>query len=134
MHLIASIAAISAIVGVAFNGEANSQNSLRRLVVKNGESIEVGSVYFVVQCKSVVIGAPEIEVMEGPSQVALSIREEPVLPRRQACAEKVPGGTLLLSAKGVTEPVEGKLTYRINFKTKDGPRQAGGSFIVSLFP
>ena len=36
-----------------------------------------------------MIGLPEIEVMEGPSAVALSIKEEPVLPRRHSCAAMV---------------------------------------------
>jgi len=64
----------------------------------------------------------------------LSIREEPVLPRRQGCAANVPGGMLLLMAKGVTEKIEAKLTYRVKYSTKDGPRQTSSAYIVSLFP
>jgi len=59
---------------------------------------------------------------------------KPVLPRRQGCAAKVPGGMLLLMAKGVTEKIEAKLTYRVKYSTKDGPRQTSGAYIVSLFP
>ena len=81
-----------------------------------------------------MIGLPEIEVMEGPSALALNVREEPVLPRRQGCAAKVPGGTLMLTAKDVTEPIEAKLTYRLKYKTKDGVRQTSNTYIVSLFP
>ena len=81
-----------------------------------------------------MVGLPDIEVLEGPKNVALSIREEQVLPRRQGCAAKVAGGTLVLTAKDVTEPAEAKLTYRVNYKTKDGPRQTSHAFMVSLFP
>lgn len=133
-ELIPSLVAFSLVVGFAFDDRANAQEPLERIAIKNGETIEIRSVYRVVQCKSILIGVPEVEILEGPSQVTLSIREEPVLPRRQGCAEKVPGGTLLLSAKEVVQPIEAKLTYRVKYNTKDGPRQRSNSYIVSLFP
>ena len=81
-----------------------------------------------------MIGLPEIEILEGPPQAALTIREEPVLPRRFGCAAKVAGGTLVLTVKGVTEKTEANLTYRLKYQTKDGPRQTSHTYIVSLFP
>ena len=120
--------------GLGNHGAANAQDALRQVAVKNGESIDLGTVYYVSNCKSIMIGLPVVEVLEGPSSVALSIREEPVLPRRQGCAAKVAGGTLVLTAKDVTEPAEAKLTYRLNYKTKDGPRQSSAALMVSLFP
>jgi hypothetical protein len=114
--------------------ELKGQNAPQRLAIKNGESIELHPVYYVSHCHSVMIGLPEIEVLEGPPELTLSIREEPVLPRRQGCAAKVPGGTLLLTAKGVSEKMEAKLTYRVKYSTKDGPRQTSSAYIVSLFP
>jgi hypothetical protein len=102
--------------------------------VKSGESVDLGSVYYVGNCRSIMIGLPDVEVLEGPTNIALSIREEPVLPRRQGCAAKVAGGTLVLTAKDVTEPTETKLVYRLKYKTKDGDRQGSNTLIVSLFP
>jgi len=122
------------VASFAVNDGASAQNTLRRLSLKNGESIELYALYFVSNCHSIMIGLPEIEVLEGPPEVALSIREEPVLPRRQGCAAKVAGGTLVLTAKDVTETAEAKLTYRLNYKTKDGPRQSSAALMVSLFP
>src|ERR1700688_3478545 len=126
-----AIVAASVLVGsgLGSHGAANAQDALRRIAVKNGESIDLGTVYYVSNCRSIMIGLPDIEVLEGPSGVAVSIREEPVLPRRQGCAAKVPGGTLVLTAKDVSEPAEAKLTYRVNYKTKDGPRQTSHAFI-----
>jgi hypothetical protein len=115
-------------------GPANAQGVLPEIAVKNGESVDLGTVYYVSQCRSIMIGLPDIEVLEGPKNVTLSIREEDVLPRRQGCAAKVAGGTLVLTAKDVTEPAQAKLTYRTNYKTKDGPRQTSRSIMVSLFP
>ena len=81
-----------------------------------------------------MIGVPEIEVLEGPVGITLSVRGEPVQPRAAGCAKKVPGGTVLLTADGIAGKAESKLTYRVNYKTKDGPRQEARVYIVSLFP
>ena len=116
------------------SNELKGQNAPQRLAIKNGESVELHPIYYVSHCHSIMIGLPEIEVLEGPPELRLSIREEPVLPRRQGCAAKVPGGTLLLMAKGATEKIEAKLTYRVKYNTKDGPRQTSSAYIVSLFP
>lgn len=114
--------------------EANAQSTPQRLAIKNGESIDIGLVFFVLACRSIMIGLPEVEILEGPPQAALTIREEPVLPRRFGCATKVAGGTLVLTVNGVTEKTEASLTYRLKYKTKDGPRQTSHTYIVSLFP
>ena len=119
---------------LAANIKANAQDASPKVALKNGESVDLGSVYYVSNCRSILVGLPEIEVLEGPAGAALSIREEPVLPRRQGCAQKVAGGTLVLTAKDVTERQDGKLTYRLKYQTKDGPRQASNSYTISLFP
>jgi len=105
-----------------------------RVVLKSGESAELMSVYFVSNCRSVMLGLPEIEILEGPQQVTLSIKEGMVLPRRQNCANRVQGGVLFATAKGVTEPLETKITYRLKYKTKDGDRPRGYVYLLSLFP
>ena len=119
---------------LSMTNELKGQNAPQRLAIKNGESIELHPIYYVSHCHSIMIGLPEIEVLEGPPELKFTIREEPVLPRRQGCAAKVPGGMLLLMAKGVTEKIEAKLTYRVKYNTKDGPRQTSSAYIVSLFP
>ncbi|MBX9847153.1 MAG: hypothetical protein K2Z80_35645 [Xanthobacteraceae bacterium] len=105
-----------------------------RIVIKNGETIELHSVYFVAKCRSIMVGLPEVEVLEGPQEVKLSIKEGEVLPRRFNCAKPVQGGTLTATAKDITEPKAAKLTYRIKYKTKDGERQTARVYSVSLFP
>ena len=134
-HPVAIVAAVSlAVAGVTIGLDANAQSSPRRLMVKNGESIEVGTVYYIAQCRSIMVGVPEIEVLEGPPEVTLNIKEEPVLPRLQGCAKKVAGGTIMLSAKGITAPTESKLAYRVNYKTRDGDRQTSRIYLISLYP
>ena len=130
------IAALSASVLLAatVSDGVEAQRAPRRLALKNGESVELYAVYWVVNCRSIMIGLPEVEVLEGPPQLSLSIREEKVLPRRQGCAAQVPGGTLLLTAKDVTEKAEATLTYRLKYKTRAGDRQTSSTYVVSLFP
>jgi hypothetical protein len=105
-----------------------------RIALKGGESAELGLVYWVVNCASIVVGNPEVEVLEGPEELTLEIKKGDVIPRRQNCAKPVPGGTLIATAKEVNERKDAKLTYRIKFKTKQGDRQQSGVYTVSLFP
>jgi len=128
------LAVATFLVCAMLGNAAQAQTAARRLALKDGESIELYPVYWVISCRSALIGMPEVEILEGPPQISMSIRKEKVLPRRQGCAATVPGGTLLLSAKGVTEKVEARVTYRVKYKTRAGDRQTGGTYIVSLFP
>src|SRR5262245_30078954 len=129
-----AVMAILAMVGITIGASAQAQADVRRLVIKSGENVELGPVYFVANCRSIMIGLPEIEILEGPPELTLSIKETQVLPRRQGCAAPVAGGKLMLSAKNVTERTEAQLTFRLKYKTKDGDRQISNSYIVSLFP
>ena len=112
--------------------QAHAQNN--RIALKSRESVELGPTYWVARCRSIMIGLPEVEVLEGPEEITLSVKEAMVLPRRQNCADRVPGGIVVITAKEIAEPKVGQLTYRLKFKTKDGDRQASHAYSVSLFP
>jgi hypothetical protein len=129
--------AVLAIVLLCLAAALSGQEALaqdRKLAIKNGETIELHTVYYVVKCRSIMLSLPEVEVLEGPQEVKLSIKAGDVIPRNVSCAKPVQGGTLLATAKDVAAPKAAKLTYRIKYKTKDGERQSAGTFQVSLFP
>jgi hypothetical protein len=128
--------AILGLAGAIFAGTdgAVAQEGPRRIALKGGETAELGTVWWVASCKSIVVGTPTVEVLEGPKEVSLTIKEGAVIPRRLNCANPVPGGTLLMTAKDIKQPIESKLTYRINYKTRDGDRQTSNVILVSLFP
>jgi len=105
-----------------------------RIALKSGESAELGLVYWISNCASIVVGNPEIEVLEGPPELTLSIKPGMVLPRAQKCAKPVRGGTVIVTAKDIDEPKQATLTYRIKYKTKEGDRQRSVVYNVSLFP
>jgi hypothetical protein len=112
----------------------HAQQNLRRIALKNGESTELRDYYYIQNCQSILIGTPVLDVLEGADELAVTLKEGPILPRAQNCAKQVPGGVVVLTAKDVTERKEAKLTIRLKFKTKIGERQGSDSYLVSLFP
>lgn len=119
---------------LAVSAAGGSANAQQRIALKSGESVDLGPVYWVAQCRSIMVGLPSVEILEGPPEISLAIKEGNVLPRQQNCAQPVAGGTLVISAKDVTEPMQTKLTYRLKYKTKDGERVRGGIYNLSLYP
>src|SRR5262249_36199355 len=106
-----------------------------RAALRNGETIELGTVYWVSNCRSIMIGLPEGDILEGCAELSLAIKEEQVVPRKFGCVNKVPGGKLSLTAKGSeTQRTEVNLIYRLKYRTKEGDRQTSGTYIVTLFP
>jgi len=104
------------------------------LALKNGESVEVGSVYYVSNCKSLLKSTPEVEILDGPTGVEATIKQAMVFPRSQKCANKVSGGLLVVSAKNIEDPSYTNLTLRITYKTWDGERKFSQVFNLSLLP
>ena len=114
--------------------EAQAQANVSRIALKSGESWEVGIAYFVRNCRSIMIGKPEIEVLEGAPEVTVTIKEGEVVPRNQGCGNKVPGGTIVATAGTVTETKLVRLIARVKYKTKEGDRQVAVVFDIGLVP
>jgi len=81
-----------------------------------------------------MVGKPEIEILEGPPKVKLTIRDGDVVPRALGCSGKVSGGTLIATASEVKETKIARLIYRVKYKTKDGDRQVANAYYVGLLP
>jgi hypothetical protein len=77
---------------------------------------------------------PEVEVLDGPPGVTVSIKEDMVLPRAQNCASRVKGGTLVIAAKDIEDTSFSELTVRITYRTRDGDRKFSRIYNLSLFP
>jgi hypothetical protein len=104
------------------------------IALRSGESVELGLVYYLSNCRSIMIGNPEVEVLEGPPELTLLFKPGMVLPRAQNCAKSVMGGTITLTAKDISERKDATLVYRVKYKTKEGDRQRSVTYKVSLFP
>jgi hypothetical protein len=128
------ICVFSFCLGSALFFDCAGVHAQTRIALKSGESTELGLVYYISNCASIMVGNPEVEVLEGPPELTLSFKPGMVLPRTQKCAKPVRGGTLIVTAKDIDEPKQATLTYRVKYKTKEGDRQRSGVYNVSLFP
>jgi hypothetical protein len=137
MRLFQAHLRIVGIVAAALTGtEAQAQTvwGSPTVALKSGETVELGEIYWVIRCRSLLTGTPEAEVLQGPSQVSVTVKQEMVLPRQQQCASRVPGGKLMISAKEIEDPSYTNLTVRITYKTKDGDRKFSQVYNLHLLP
>jgi hypothetical protein len=129
-NLLRAVVTISCFAAVAgFGADAQAQ-----IALKSGESVDLGPLYYVYNCKSVLKATPDAEIIDGPPGVTVSVREEMVLPRFQNCAKKVQGGVLTISAKDIDDQSYTNMTVRITYKTKDGVRKRSQVYAIALFP
>ncbi len=101
-------------------------------VAKSGETVDLMPVYGASRCRSNLIAPPELDVLQAPAELKLSVREEMVTPSK--CREKIKGGQVVVTVGEVKQPVEGKLAFRVIYKAKDGTHQVSHLYNVSLLP
>jgi hypothetical protein len=104
----------------------------KTIVAKSGETIDIRPVYGALHCKSILIATPEVEVLQGPPELKLSVREDMVTPEK--CETKVKGGVLVATVGEVKQQIDGKVRFRVKYKTKNGTREPGYVYNVSLLP
>src|SRR5207237_697506 len=76
------------VIASALGGQqAQAQSNPQALALKSNESVELQQVFWIANCRSIAIGLPVVEVLEGPEELSLSIKEANVLPGRQNCAD-----------------------------------------------
>jgi hypothetical protein len=127
---------LALLVGIA-SARAQGVMSLANtatIALKSGESTEVGNLYWVEGCRSMLKSPPEVEILEGPPQVSAAVKEAMVLPRAQNCSKPVHGGVLVLSAKEIEDSSFSRLTVRVIYKTRDGDRTRSVVFNLQLIP
>jgi hypothetical protein len=96
-------------VGVAIFAGTAGADAQPLIALKSGESTELPDVVWWVNCRSIVVGNPEIEILEGPEEVTLALKPKMVVPRRGNCAKPVPGWSVTATAKDVKEPTRDTL-------------------------
>jgi hypothetical protein len=110
------------------------QNQIQRIAAKSGETIELYPVYAQVNCRSILLATPEIEVLDGPPELTFSVREQMVAVPAADCHNKIKGGMVIVAVGDVKKPIEGRLTVRVKFKTKVANTQGARTYYYSLFP
>jgi hypothetical protein len=105
------------------------------VALKSGETTELGNLFFVANCRSLLNGPITVEILEGPSDVTASVREQKIVPHSQNCAKPVAGGILLLTApKEIKERKQAKVILRVKYPTVDGERQKARDIDLTLVP
>jgi hypothetical protein len=135
MTLMSGFRLCALLLGLALPWSSASAQAPVKKALKNGETLELFTVYSVARCRSIIVGKPKVEVLEGASELDFAVKSAMVMPRNAAsCTDKVPGGIVTVTAKGITEEKELKVTLRVNYMTKDGPRTDARSYYFLLFP
>ena len=104
------------------------------IALKSGESFELGDLFWVVNCRSVLKSTPEAEILDGPPGVSVAIKAAMVTPRAQRCSKPVPGGMLVITAGNIEDASYTALTIRIIYRGRDGDRKPSAIYNLSLFP
>ena len=102
--------------------------------LKAGESADLSAVYWVRNCQSLLKSFIGVDVLEGPPNAELTIREESVLPTRQGCPNRVPGGMVVLKLKPAAAKFEGAIKYRVRYNTEEGDKQSSHSRTINIVP
>jgi hypothetical protein len=133
LRIAEAIAGVCAMLVACVSAQAQ-QNQTQRIAAKSGETIELFNVFAQVNCRSILLATPEVEVLEGPAELALTVKEQMVPVPRFDCPNKLKGGTVLAVIGKVDHAIEGRLTFRVKFKTKTVNNQQAYTYNYSLFP
>lgn len=122
------------LVGPGVSQAQSWQTRSMTLALKGGETAELGDLYWVISCRSLLTAPPQATILSGPPSVSVEAKESEVTPRLQQCSKPVKGAKLIIKAGAVEDESETTMTIRVSFSTKDGPRQVSYNINLSLFP
>ena len=141
MFLRSKLLAAFSVFGLASLGSAISASAqtiyfaVSNVALKNGESIQLGDVYYIsTECRSLLTATPEVEIMDGPPGVAVTIKKAMVVPRAVGCAKEIPGGKIMISANDIEDYSHTRMVVRIKYPTKSGDILRSRHINVTLFP
>jgi hypothetical protein len=114
---------------------ADANAGAQSIALKNGESTELSDIYWVSNnCKSLLKGATDVEILDGPPGVTATIKPAKVVPRSYSCANPVSGGKLIIAAKDIEDFSRTRMVLRLTYHTSMGDRQRTHNFNITLYP
>jgi len=124
------------IAGILGSAVANAQTITNSptIALRSGESAELGELFWVVNCRSVLKSTPEAEILDGPPGVSVAVKAAMVTARAQRCSKPVPGGMLVITAGNIEDASYTPLTIRITYHGRDGDRTPSVIYNLSLLP
>lgn len=112
----------------------SGRSNLPSYAMKSGETIDITDLSYIINCKSLMTGLPEVQILEGPPGVTVSVVDTMVTSRVQQCPRAVKGAKLKLKADNIDDQSTSEMTLKIIFKTKDGDKLRDFKFVLDLFP
>jgi hypothetical protein len=93
-------------------------------VMKSGETVNLSTVWWIANCRSLLKGPMTVEILDGPPEITAAIHEQDVIAHTSNCANPVKGGMLTLTAaKDIKEKIHAEVVLRVKYATQDGDRQ-----------
>jgi len=93
-------------------------------VMKSGETVNLSTVWWIANCRSLLKGPMTVEILDGPPEITAAIHEQDVIAHTSNCANPVKGGMLTLTAaKDIKEKIHAEVVLRVKYPTQDGDRQ-----------
>jgi hypothetical protein len=120
-------------LGLAILATTAAYAQTRHIILKNNESITLRRFHVAQGCRSIIVGDPTVDALEKPEGVTVALSKH--RQRIRGCFfRSVPAWAVVATAKGVKEKKNGKLVFRLKFKTKAGVHQVANIYNVSLYP
>jgi hypothetical protein len=140
VRAISTLAIACALALCAFAGSGTAQDgpTPQLFGIKNGETLPLRTFtwFRLATCEPLFLDFEKFDVLEGPPE--LSLQYEPAQVHASSttrdCPKPIKGGTILVTAKDVTEKIEAVFAFRVRMRTKEGPRQVTFRYNVLLFP
>jgi hypothetical protein len=108
--------------------QAQTISGSMTIALKNGESAEVTELWSASNCRSLLKGTIQAEVVDGPPGISVAVKPAMVIPRAQNCAKPIPGGKLVITANEIEDVSYTPLTIRITYPTRDGDHKTKSGY------
>lgn len=132
--LILQVGAASALTCAAAHAQNMTIRGSQTISLKNGESEELGELYYQRNCASLLNKPPEVEIVQGPPGVTAELKEALVMPREFRCPNPIKGAKLFVAAKNIEDPSYSTLILRITYDTREGVRKQSETYNLYLVP
>jgi hypothetical protein len=104
------------------------------LTARSGQVIDVRPVFRQINCRGTLVARPEVEVLQSPPELTLSIKDEMVEVPGANCPAKVKGAMVVVTVGQIAQPMQGRLIFRVKYKGKYRESQTGHAYDYSLSP
>src|SRR3954447_6596220 len=116
-----TVVRIGLTLGFILSSFAQALAQERTITVKNGESVEIARLYSVLDCKVNAKMPPKVELLVGPPQLSILVKEAKVMPTlTPLCKNEVDGAIVYLIANEVKEVSTETVVVRWQYAIKYG--------------